>query len=322
MSVSSPDDLDWRWLARPLDSAGEALTRLDERLRGHTLASGWTARMDFHEACASISVEGGLVHLEDVILADAMMHRRAPDPELSRAVEVLRARRLIRRHGAAWTFSEEGVRGLRNRIDGLQETSVRGEGPAGYWQVETDDGEGLASWKRLLRETAPLPAVVAAAIAYDAWLAAPPFQRDAWLGRQFLAAELQRRAKARHHLPTLSVGLRQASVHELSFRRLTPAARVTEFLKAVEAGALFGVKELERLTLARELMERRLARRRASSHLPELIALFLGAPLVTASLAAKTLGISTQAARGLIGELAGAVREMTDRRRYRAWSIF
>ena len=123
------------------------------------------------------------------------------------------------------------------------------------------------------------------------------------------------------NLPTLSVGLRQASVHELAFRRLTPAARMTEFLNAIEAGALFGTKELERLTLARELMERRLVHRRASSHLPQLIALFLSAPQVTASLAAKTLGISSQAARGLIGELAGSVREMTDRRRYRAWSI-
>ncbi len=62
-------------------------------------------------------------------------------------------------------------------------------------------------------------------------------------------------------------------------------------------------------------LERRLVERRSTSKLPQLIDLVMATPLVSASLIAADLSISSRAAQMLVGELG--LREMTGRGRYR-----
>jgi predicted transcriptional regulator len=66
-------------------------------------------------------------------------------------------------------------------------------------------------------------------------------------------------------------------------------------------------------------MERKLAGRRTSSKLPELIELVMSKPLVSAGMIVKTLDVTRQGARRIVGELG--LREMTSRGRFRAWGV-
>ncbi|WP_245524278.1 helix-turn-helix domain-containing protein [Methylobacterium nonmethylotrophicum] len=60
--------------------------------------------------------------------------------------------------------------------------------------------------------------------------------------------------------------------------------------------------------------------RRRTSRLPQLVDLFVGTPLVTVASAARALSVSPQAVEGMLAELGPArPRELTERRRYRAW---
>jgi hypothetical protein len=79
------------------------------------------------------------------------------------------------------------------------------------------------------------------------------------------------------------------------------------------------LKEIDRLTMAKGQMERRLRNRRSSSSLPALIDLVLARPVVSAVLIARELKVSQLAALNLIADLG--VREITGRGRYRAWGI-
>ncbi len=68
------------------------------------------------------------------------------------------------------------------------------------------------------------------------------------------------------------------------------------------------------------MMERKLAGRRTSSKLPELIELIIAKPLVSAGMGVKTLEVTPQVARRIVGKLG--LREMTGRGRFRAWGWF
>jgi len=110
-----PDPLPWAQLARPLAQAEDALARLDERLAKSPIRDGWVARTHFADACASLWLEGELVHLEDLVLHDAHMDVRAPTHELTRAHTVLRARRRIAAADPDWALSATGLLRLRGR---------------------------------------------------------------------------------------------------------------------------------------------------------------------------------------------------------------
>jgi hypothetical protein len=85
------------------------------------------------------------------------------------------------------------------------------------------------------------------------------------------------------------------------------------------AAADFGMKEVYRLSQARDQMERKLRGRRSSSSLPAVMDLVLTHPIVSAPMIAKAARVTTRGALNLIGELG--VREMTGRGRYRAWGV-
>lgn len=110
-----PEPLPWTYLAAPLAAAEDALARLDERLAKSPIRDGWISRTHFTEACASLWLEGELVHLEDLVLHDARMDVRTPTHELTRAHAVLRARRRVAGSEPGWALSGAGLAALRGR---------------------------------------------------------------------------------------------------------------------------------------------------------------------------------------------------------------
>ncbi|GAC1045936.1 hypothetical protein thsrh120_59410 [Rhizobium sp. No.120] len=63
---------------RPAFDAGVALTPLDELIACSPVGSGWIERQNFADACASLWIDGELVHLEDLVLHDATRDIRTP----------------------------------------------------------------------------------------------------------------------------------------------------------------------------------------------------------------------------------------------------
>ncbi|NKJ37371.1 hypothetical protein FHT28_004116 [Rhizobium sp. SG570] len=104
-------------LLRPVFDAGTALTRLDERIARSPVGAGFLERSQFTDACASLWIDGELVHLEDLVLHDATRDTRTPTHELTIARDVLRTRRRIAAQSPDWALSAEGIRALRQTSD-------------------------------------------------------------------------------------------------------------------------------------------------------------------------------------------------------------
>jgi hypothetical protein len=122
-----PDPLPWATIAGPLAAAEDALARLDERLATSPIRQGWIARTHFTDACATLWLEGELVHLDDLVLHDAGMDIRAPTVELTRAHAVLRTRRRIADGKPDWALSVAGLAGLRGRGGEAERDERRGD---------------------------------------------------------------------------------------------------------------------------------------------------------------------------------------------------
>lgn len=101
-------------LLKPVTEATAALCRLDERIARSAVGTGLLERQNFADACASLWLDGELVHLEDLVLHDAGADVRAPTHELTIARDVLRSRRRIASQPPAWALSPDGLRTLRH----------------------------------------------------------------------------------------------------------------------------------------------------------------------------------------------------------------
>ncbi|MGR9426277.1 RHE_PE00001 family protein [Rhizobium leguminosarum] len=136
-----PDPFPWAALAEPLAAAEDAVARLDERLAKSPIREGWIARTHFSDACATLWLEGELVHLDDLVLHDARMDVRTPTHELTRAHAVLRLRRRVAAAEPDWALSSAGLRTLR----GVRDTSDKEEG-RGVEAAEVDElGDDVGS---------------------------------------------------------------------------------------------------------------------------------------------------------------------------------
>jgi len=175
-------------------------------------------------------------------------------------------------------------------------------------------------WLAILEEGRALPAALAAALALDAWLWLEPSERAGELGFALAATVLRQRGLATAHLPALGLGLRRGK-----FRwspHLALSIRVAGLLGALSEAAAFGQADCDRLTLARTVMLRRCEGRRGTSKLAELVDLFVASPLVTVQLAAARLQVTPQAVEAMLKQLGGSLpRELTGRKRYRAWGV-
>jgi hypothetical protein len=364
-------------LLEPAFRAGIALARLDERVARSSVGHGWIERSHFADACASLWIDGELVHLEDLVLHDDTRDIRTPTHELTIARDVLRTRRRISGHLPDWALSAEGIRTLRQTSDinpvgaeAVEPASVvwptvaidpegEGEGEGGdgdgaenlpgldyaaidallarsdaaierakkpgrapadplVYDLDWDENARLDEWRDVLRQAEKLPAVLQAIVVLDAWNELSVLQHAPWLGR-LLAASILRQAGVTTgaHLAAVNLGLKTIPVDRRRHR--DRETRLLAIAQGLLAAAEIGMKEHDRLVLARTLFERKLDGRRASSKLPELVELVMAKPLVSAGMVAKTLDVTPQAARRIVLELG--LREMTGRGRFRAWGI-
>ncbi|PDS80493.1 hypothetical protein CO654_30625 [Rhizobium sp. L18] len=365
-------------LMRPAFDAGIALARLDERIARSPVGQGWRERTHFSDACASLWIDGELVHLEDLVLHDATRDIRTPTHELTIARDVLRTRRRIAGQSPDWAFSADGIRSLRKTseigaggadeatttgvirpaiaidaegegdgtdeaqdlpgvdyaaIDALlarsdaaiERAKKPGRAPADarerdplVYDLDWDEDVRLDEWRGVLRQAENLPAMLQAIVALDAWNELSVLQHAPWLGRLFCASILRQAGlTSGAHLAAVNLGLKTIPVDRRRHR--DRETRMLAIAHGFLAAAEIGLKEHDRLTLAKTMMDRKLEGRRTSSKLPELVELVMARPLVSAKMVAKTLDVTPQAARRIVLELG--LREMTGRGRFRAWGV-
>lgn len=298
------------------ERANEALLRLDERLKSSPFREGYQSRSDFREACANLWMQGQLVDLEDLVLLDANTNHKIVDQATSHAWMVLRARRMVARRAIDWPLSDEGILGLERERAGEADGRQRDEF---IYEPGWNESERLLAWRTAISEVEKLPALIAAAVAWDQWLRLEPIQRGSWRAGLMAAVILRSKGKTKHHLAALDFGGRYAKYRRAHHHQ--PYERIIGFLEWIETAASAGYKELDRLALAHRVMSLKLKGRRKNSRLGELVDLFISHPVVTVPMAAKALRVTTRAVDLMMRDIGSVPRELTGRGRYKAWGI-
>ena len=296
----------------PLAEAEEALARFDERLRGSPLAEGFRARILFHEICAEQRLEGLLVYLEDLVLFAAGAFDGAMSPELSSAHEALQ---LWRR--AAKAKASTLLLSPRPGEAGGSVEPTKGK-PDFFFDPDWNEAERIKVWRSALDETRDLPPVLAAGIAWDAWLFAEPDQRGAWRAPLIAALVLKTRKKTLHFLLPLALGVPPSRYRD---PKASFETRMLGFCGMVMGAVKRCERELNSLILAQNLLNAKVLGKQKNSRLALLIELLVANPVVALKMVQKELRVSHEGASKMMSSLGSVVREMSGRKRYRVWGI-
>ncbi|MFL5162185.1 MAG: RHE_PE00001 family protein [Microvirga sp.] len=199
------------------------------------------------------------------------------------------------------------------------ETPLRKSRSHLVYDPDQDEAENEDLWLDLIKRTSHWPAIAAAAVAWNAWLDLNLYTRQPWLGLTMAASILRARGLT-HHLLPLAAGFKQSKFRPQG--REGAREKLEGFCQVIDEALAIANKDLDRLILARELMNRVTKECRSNSKLPGLVELFLSRPFVTVPLAAKLLKVTPKAVDLMLAQLGGALpRELTGRTRYRAWGI-
>lgn len=330
------------------EGALAGLARLDERVKRcpPELSAGFAARGDFYEAQAAVGRSGELIHLEDVVLHDAAMDVRTPTPEVLSSSVALHRRRLLVKTSKQKLASPEflaKITGLppsefvdlnlsHKAKDGTGDDEF-GDGAdqggghgMGDDQIDLDQLYPSSSVARsshtmanLYGEIAVLPAFLGGLVLLDQWLFNEG-ERFTDIGPLLCLAHWKAQGFMTAHCPQLGRALWKSRMRW--YREADDVERITSLARICSELAKSGHAELDRLSLAYELMQRRVEGRSNHAKVKLLPALFIELPLVSAAIIAKRLDVSQQAVDYMFAQLGPALpRELTGRSKYRAWGV-
>lgn len=318
-------------LLQPLARAQDAVARLETRAAcaSAAVAEGLRARISYREAAGWLAHAHVWIHPHDLALRDGSLtgsygaafragRLRAEIPStVAREAEfesspsdimvdqALRLARLWRRLAELRTWRP--VADAETVQETLQSLGCRGS-------TATTE---IADWVALLDSIEGPPLIRAGRAARD-WMNRPGVeQRNP--DSIFLAASLWRETNPRHSIPLPFWSAPEQRHHRLSLH--VGLAWLADFLDCVAAAAKIGMDELERLQRAED--KGRQLQRTARSRLQLALDTVLRTPVTTARDLGKALGISTQAALGLLRQLSAAevIQEATGRASWRAFAI-
>lgn len=295
----------------------EAIVRLDERAKRSPVRDGWRERLLFGEACACQLTEGDLVHLEDLVLLDGNVRIGAASVPLAHTLHIL--------HTWRCALANDAIDLLGSHRPGEVDPAAADVATAKFLIEDAAPATSLIdiarrdAWRHVVRTTAAQPPLIAAAVAWDAWLTLLPEPSAAWRAPLLAALILKARGSTGEFLLPIDTGRRFAPYRRQAGESFEQ--RLIGFLSWTETAATLAGKELHKLVLAGSLLRRRVKSRRRQSRLPALVTLLLSRPLVSVSLAAKALGCSHQAIEQMLPLLGSTPREVTGRKRFRAWAV-
>ena len=299
----------------------EALSRLDERARWSPLQAAWSQRLLYRNACAAMHTQNCLVPLEDLVLLDGHAYTGTMVPDLSAALGILKFWQTGLREDAAMLLRSpmpgEMPRSLASQV--LGDPMAPQDVPDYFWDPDWDEPGRLHQWRRVWQNTDRLPPLLAAAIAWDAWHTLSPEQQGTWRSTLLAALVMRARGKTRHLLLPVDTAQR-LSRKRWDIRDDYPK-RMTTFFDMVDHAVQAAGNELDSLSSANERMRLKIKDAPKNSRLPALADLMVAKPIVSIPLACKELRISKQALRIMMPRLGSTPREITERRRYRCWSV-
>lgn len=303
-----PEEITITPLLASLARLEDKLARLDERIGALPYAGGLAERLLYGEACACLDHDDLLIHREDLVLLDGNAFDGRMSPELSQALVIVNLYRKA--------LKADADRLLASTRPG-EDTSSPSVGGEHIWVEGASDP--VRTWRTVLKRTQSLPPVLSAAIACDAWLTLHPDDGQAWRAPLLAALVLKARRKTGSLLLPVASGRRATNNHCDGGTDFV--ARISAMFDWFQAAADLVQGEMQRVSLAEQLMRRHLEGRRRSSRLPLLVDLLLMRPIISVPMAAKALRCSPQAVERMMRMLGSTPRLLTERKRYRFWGV-
>ncbi|MDG4560679.1 MAG: DUF1612 domain-containing protein [Candidatus Competibacter sp.] len=297
------------------------LTRFDERLkRSPELFKGWISRSLISEAAASVIAGGGYIDATSLTLAVYSANERQSSIADAHAVHTY----------GAWAKAYEVMPGtlLRSNRPGLLPVDEAQPNPATPIEYaptepipESIDRDKIAQWQSLLRETQNMPALMAAAVAWDAWLTLAPEPYGDWKAPLLAALVLKSRNVTTNYLVPIDYGRQHSNYRPNPLRPEPFGKRLAGFLSWIRAAAHRAHADLDKLHLVRSGLMTRIASRKSNSRLPRLVQFFIDHAAVDMRSAARELALTRQGFDKILPRLGSYPVLLTERSRYRLWRI-